>query len=102
MRVDGTGPGSVERSRDSGRSEEVGSGHKRHRSKESDGEGGDKVAISTRARDVAKAREAAGSASDVDEAKVAKLRAAIQSGAYNVDNDKVADRLVEEHLHTLF
>lgn len=102
MRVDGTGPGSVERSRDSGGTEGVSSGHKRHRAREADGENGDKVAISGRARDIAKAREAVGSASDVDEAKVAKLRAAIQSGAYNVDNDKVADRLVEEHLHTLF
>ena len=62
----------------------------------------DKVEISERAkvnvRDTAKAKELAKAAPDVDEAKVAKLKAAIKNGSYKVDEDAIADRMVDDHL----
>lgn len=62
----------------------------------------DKVAISGRAKEASKAKAIAHSSPDVDEARVAKLKAAIQNGSYKVDADKIADRLVDEHLSTAF
>ncbi len=58
----------------------------------------DKVAISGRAKDVAKAKEIAMAAPDVNEEKIAKLKAAISSGTYNVDADKVAEKMLDDHL----
>jgi negative regulator of flagellin synthesis FlgM len=72
------------------------------KSKETEPNTTDKVAISTRAKEAAKAKEVASSAPDVDEAKVARLKAAIEGGTYRVDADKVADRLVDEHLASSF
>lgn len=60
----------------------------------------EKVAISGRAKEAAQAKEIAKNAADVDEARVAKLKAAIRNGTYEVDADKIADRLVDEHLST--
>lgn len=107
MKVTGNGPSSAEKTREgsraggasaitgkdkrgSGRGEEIGS------------ETSEKVAISARAKDVAKAMEAARSAPDIDEAKVARFKSAIQNGSYKADSDKIADRLVEDHLATMF
>ena len=62
----------------------------------------EKVAISDGAKQASKAQAVAKSTPDVDEAKVARLKAAIQAGSYNVDSDKIADRMVDEHLATAF
>ena len=59
--------------------------------------GGSKVDVSERAQMMQKARDIAGESS-IDEAKVAKFQKLIDEGKYNVDADKVADRLVDEHL----
>jgi negative regulator of flagellin synthesis FlgM len=59
--------------------------------------GGSKVDVSERAQMMQKARDIA-SESSIDEAKVAKFQKLIDEGKYNVDADKVADRLVDEHL----
>ena len=54
--------------------------------------------ISTRARDMAKAKSVASETSDVREAKIAELREKIANKKYNVGADAIADRLVDDHL----
>src|SRR5262249_17307211 len=56
-----------------------------------------KVDVSERAQMMQKAKDIAGD-STVDEAKVARFQKLIDEGKYKVDSDKVADRLVDEHL----
>lgn len=109
MKVNNSSSGSTEKLRDSvgttGTGAVNGNREKRPpmRSPEAGGsEYSEKVAISGKARDIAKAREAASSAPDIDEARVARLKAAIQNGSYKVDAEKVADRLVDDHLATSF
>ena len=106
MKVSNSGPSSPEILRDTGNAGAAkGSSEKRQPSRSGEARGGEpseKVAISGRARDIAKAREAAGSAPEVNEAKVARLKAMIENGSYKVDAEKVADRLVDEHLATAF
>lgn len=54
--------------------------------------------ISTKARDMAKAKQIANDAPDTREAKIAELREKIQNKKYNVSADAIADRLVDDHL----
>lgn len=56
--------------------------------------------ISTKGKDMAKAKAVAGQAPDVREAKIAELRQRIAEGKYNVKPDAIADKLVDEHLST--
>lgn len=56
-----------------------------------------KINVSSEARNIAKAKNIA-SNQGVDEAKIARLQKAIDSGTYKVEADKVADKLVDEHL----
>lgn len=56
-----------------------------------------KVNLSERALAMQKAKAIA-SNDDIDEAKVARFQALIDAGKYNVDAEKIADRLVDEHL----
>lgn len=56
-----------------------------------------KINLSPKARQINKAKEIA-SNQNVDEAKIARLQAAIDNGTYKVDAEKVADKLVDEHL----
>lgn len=63
--------------------------------------GADKVEVSSKAKDAAKAKAMAQSAPDVREEKVAKLREAVKNGSYNVDADRIADRMVDEHILTM-
>lgn len=60
--------------------------------------GGARAEISARAKDAAKAKSAAMSAPDVREQKIAELKRRISEGAYNVDANAVADRMVDDHL----
>ncbi len=62
----------------------------------------EKVEVSSRAKDAAQARSIAASAPDVREDKVAKLKQAVQGGNYEVDANRVADRMVDEHMETMF
>lgn len=57
------------------------------------------VNVSDRAQFMNQIKEAAGRTT-VDEAKVARLQKLIDEGKYKVDADKIADRLVDEHLNT--
>ncbi len=57
-----------------------------------------RVELSPRAQDIKKARELATPDMDsVDEAKVARLQAMIDSGSYKVNAEAIADRLLDEH-----
>lgn len=57
-----------------------------------------KVDVSSRAQEMKRVKEMATPSNDVDEAKVARLQALIDSGAYKVDADALAERLVSEQL----
>lgn len=57
-----------------------------------------KVDVSERAQMMQKAKDIAGQPMTVDEAKVARIQKMIDEGSYKVDADKVADRLLDEHL----
>jgi negative regulator of flagellin synthesis FlgM len=54
--------------------------------------------ISSRAKDMAKAKQVAMDAPDVREAKIAALREQIQNKKYNVSADAIADKLVDDHV----
>ena len=56
-----------------------------------------KVELSSRAQDIKKAKELATPGDDVDEAKVARIQAMIDSGSYKVNAEAIADRLLDEH-----
>ncbi|MBI3558481.1 MAG: flagellar biosynthesis anti-sigma factor FlgM [Deltaproteobacteria bacterium] len=105
-RISGQGPSTTDRARDTGSAGAVSGGKDRRRSGKSEdagsSEGAEKVAISGRAKDIARAMEAANFGPEIDEAKVARFKAAIQNGSYKVDTDKVADRMVDEHLANMF
>jgi flagellar biosynthesis anti-sigma factor FlgM len=58
---------------------------------------GSKVDVSERAQLMQKAKDIA-SEQSVDEGKVAHLQKMIDEGKYSVDADKIADRLVDEHM----
>ena len=55
------------------------------------------VNVSPRAQQMQRAKEIA-SADTIDEAKVARLQKMIDAGAYKVDAEAIADRLVDEHM----
>ena len=57
-----------------------------------------RVDISSRGKEASKAKEIAMNTTDVDEAKVAHFQNLIDKGLYKVDAEKVADKLVDEHL----
>jgi flagellar biosynthesis anti-sigma factor FlgM len=58
---------------------------------------GSKVDVSERAQMMQKAKDIA-SESSIDEGKVAHFQKLIDNGKYSVDADKIADRLVDQHL----
>lgn len=57
-----------------------------------------RVQLSTRAQDMARAKELATPSNDIDEAKVARLQKMIDQGAYKVDSAAIADRLLDEQM----
>ena len=54
--------------------------------------------ISSKAKDMAHAKQVATDSPDTREAKIAELREKIQNKKYNVGSDAIADRLVDDHL----
>jgi negative regulator of flagellin synthesis FlgM len=56
-----------------------------------------KVDVSERGQMMQKAKDIASDTS-VDEGKVARLQKMIDEGSYKVDSDKIADRLLDEHM----
>lgn len=65
-------------------------------------QGSASVEISEGAQLMRKAAEAAKSAPDIRHDKIADLKARIQAGTYEIDNDKLAEKILEEHLSTDF
>ena len=61
-------------------------------------EGSTRVDVSSRAQEMAKAKELATPSDSIDEAKVARLQKLIDSGKYKVDADALADRLLDEQM----
>jgi negative regulator of flagellin synthesis FlgM len=53
--------------------------------------------ISSRAKDFAKAHAIASATPDVREDRIAELKRRIASGEYQVDSDKVAEKMIGEH-----
>lgn len=60
------------------------------------------VNLSTMSREVQLAQKVIAAEADVREEKVAAIKASIESGNYEVDPAKIADRLVEQSLEDLF
>ena len=56
--------------------------------------------ISGRAREMAQAKEAATSAPDLREEKIAELKRRIAAKQYNVKPEDVAEKMMSEHLRT--
>ena len=54
--------------------------------------------ISSKAKDMATAKQVANDTSDVREAKIAELRDKILNKKYDVSSSAIADRLVDDHL----
>ncbi len=54
--------------------------------------------ISSRGREMAQAKAIVDGTPDVREEKIAELKRRIAAGAYNVDANKIADKMVDEHL----
>jgi negative regulator of flagellin synthesis FlgM len=54
--------------------------------------------ISSKAREMATAKQIANDSPDVREAKIAELREKIQNKKYNVSASDIADRMVDDHL----
>lgn len=54
--------------------------------------------ISAKGKEFARAKEVAGEAPDIREAKIAELRRRIAEGRYETNAEKIADRMVDEHL----
>jgi flagellar biosynthesis anti-sigma factor FlgM len=61
-------------------------------------EGSSKTEISSRAKEMAQAKDVAAAAPETREEKIAALKARIAAGRYEVDNEAVADRMVDDHL----
>lgn len=68
------------------------------RAKEAGDVSGAQATISTKAKDMAKAKAAVDNVPDMREERIAALKAQIASGGYKVDATKIADRMVDEHL----
>lgn len=59
---------------------------------------GDRVELSPQAKELQAAREALAKMDSVDHAKVARIRAQIAAGTYQVDAAKIASKMIEESL----
>lgn len=98
MKVNGNGPSTIDRARQVTPNKDQRSESKGIKPQIDTGVT-EKVAISGRGKDIAKAKELASSSPDIaDEARIAKLKAAIEGGHYKVDANAIADKLVDDHL----
>jgi len=56
----------------------------------------DKISLSSSAKEIAELKKMIDQLPDVREEKVAAIKKAIESGTYNVDSMKVAEKILEE------
>jgi hypothetical protein len=62
------------------------------------GSSGARAEISPKAREFSQAKAVASQAPDIREDRVADLKKRISEGSYRIDEDAIADRMVDEHL----
>ena len=60
--------------------------------------GGDKVALSPMAREIAEAKKTIDSIPDIREEKVAAIKKQIETGTYKIDGKKVAFNMIKESI----
>lgn len=60
--------------------------------------GGAKAEISSKAKEYSQAKSIASKTPDVREDRVAELKKKISEGTYRIDEDAIADRMIDEHL----
>jgi negative regulator of flagellin synthesis FlgM len=86
-----------ERAQETGRQ-----GHKPAQTPEAGGQGGaDRVDISGRSKEMAKAHEAVASAPEVRGSKVEAIKERVANGEYEVDADKVAEKMIVDFLNEI-
>jgi flagellar biosynthesis anti-sigma factor FlgM len=59
---------------------------------------GAKVSLSSKAQDFKKIKAAADKSEGIDNVKVANVKQAIKDGKYNIDFDKVAEKMIESDI----
>jgi negative regulator of flagellin synthesis FlgM len=64
----------------------------------SDSSGAVKADLSARGKEMASAKRVADQAPDVREEKIAELKRRIAAGRYEVNPDKIADKMVDDHM----
>ena len=106
MRVSNTNISGIDQNKETGKASSAapvseGKGRKTPRVSKETIESTDKVQVSDRAKDSATAKAVALAAPDINEEKVNRIKDSIKSGTYKVDTDKIADRLVDDHLSTI-
>jgi negative regulator of flagellin synthesis FlgM len=62
----------------------------------------EKVDLSTKAKDIQQAKNALNSLPDVREEKVQEIKAQVEKGTYNVNAEKIADKMVKESIVDIF
>jgi negative regulator of flagellin synthesis FlgM len=58
----------------------------------------DEIVLSPEARQIQQAKELIDSLPDIREEKVAEIRARIEAGEYQIDGEKIAEKMIEESL----
>jgi negative regulator of flagellin synthesis FlgM len=58
----------------------------------------DEVVLSPEAKQIQQAKELIASLPDIREEKVAEIRARIEAGEYQIDGEKIAEKMIEESL----
>lgn len=64
--------------------------------KQADAPLGDSVSLSSTGQQLAKAEASLGQAPDVDSAKVDQIRNAIAKGSYQIDPERIADKMISQ------
>ena len=62
----------------------------------------EKVDLSTKAKDIQQAKNALNSLPDIREEKVQEIKAQVEKGTYNVNAEKIADKMVKESIVDIF
>ena len=90
--------GSASEAKHSERSERAESPEKLSESTRHIDSSGAKTEISPKSREFAQAKSVASHTPDVREDRVADLKKRISEGSYRIDEDAIADRMVDEHM----
>jgi negative regulator of flagellin synthesis FlgM len=94
----GVHAGSTQESKRADRGDKSEKADKAEESSKSFSSPGAKAEISAKSREFSQAKEVAGQTPDVREDRVADLKKRISEGSYRVNEEELADRMVEDHL----